>query len=149
MAQKYYYNYAVVDPAYPDEPTYWSLNAISLGDAAKINWSSDFAPEADATTELLMRNLQRQNNKITLAIPVTPANIKSAEPKWAHGTRYDQLLVQVASDADYGTKRKLGFYHVSVVSVKRTNERKLGGENQIIVCHVGRGGYVFSQGKKV
>ena len=68
---KYRYNYAVIDPAYPeDQPKFWSLAGISLGDAEKINWTFDFAPDADATTELLLSNLSRSGNKITIAIPI-------------------------------------------------------------------------------
>lgn len=145
MAQKYYYNYAVVDPVYPGEPQFWGLTAISLGDAAKIQWTSDFAPDADATTELLLSNLHRQRNKITLAIP--NLGISSTEPKWKNGMSYDQLLIEVASDASYGVKRKLVFYHIQVLSVKQTNDRKLGGPATIILCQVGRGGYVVGRNR--
>ena len=142
MPNKYYYNYAVVDPAYPEEPKFWSLSGISLGDAAKIGWTSEFAPDADATTQLLSSNLHRQGNKITLAIPVSGA--PSNEPKWENGTFYDQILIEVASDSDYGVKRKLAFYHVRVLNVKQTGDRKFGGGPvKLILCHVGRGSYVF------
>lgn len=145
MANKYYYNYAVVDPAYPGEPIFWGLNALSLGDAAKIHWTSDFAPDADATTELLLSNLHRQGNKISLAISTHAMG--STEPKWKNGISYDQLLIEVASDADYGVKRKLVFYHIQVLSVKQRDEQKLGGPVRLILCQVGRGGYVVGRNR--
>lgn len=139
---RYYYNYAVVDPAYPGEPRYWALKAISLGDAAKIGWTSEFVPEADATTALVLANLLRHQNKITLAIPIehTPS-----EPKWANGTTYDQLLIQVASDASYGVKRKLAFYHIRALNVKQTDERNVGLA-RVVLCQVARGAYVLGLG---
>ena len=141
---RYYYNYAVVDPAYPGEPRYWALKAISLGDAAKIGWTSKFVPEADATTALLLANLLRHQNKITLAL--TPKeHIPSLEPKWANGTTYDQLLIEVASDASYGAKRKLAFYHIRALSVKQTDEREVGLA-RVVLCQVARGAYVLGLG---
>jgi len=149
---KYRYNYAVIDPAYPaDQPEFWSLAGMSLGDAEKINWTFDFAPDADATTELLLSNLSRSGNKITIAIPVM--GIPSTEPKWQVGTFYDQLLIEVGSDAEYSVKRKLVFYHVRVLRVKQTGDRgfhlgpgaekEMPGPVKVILCQVGRGGYVF------
>jgi hypothetical protein len=140
VASKYYYNYAVVDPKYPEEPKFWALSGYSLGNAAKIHWTFDFVPEADATTQLLLSNLHRQNNKITLAIPVSP--IPTKEPKWETGISYDQLIIRVESDADYGMKRKLVFFHIQVKSVKQVSDRKLGGAAKVVLCHVGRDGYV-------
>lgn len=140
MAQRYYYNYAVVDPKHPGEPTYWGLSGISLGDASRIHWTSDFAPDADATTELLLSNLARQKNKITLAIPIVGPTV--GEPEWKNNVSYDQLRVQVASDADYGVKRELVFYRIRVLSAKRTSDGKFSGTNNIVLCHVARGGYV-------
>lgn len=154
---KYYYNYAVVDPAYPtDQPNFWSLAGFSLGDAEKINWTFDFAPDADEKTGLLSSNLLRHGNKITLALPVM--SIPSTEPKWQVGTVYNQLLIAVVSDPDY-VKRKLIFYDVRVLRVKQTGVRgfRLGptaakempGPIKAVLCQVGRGGYVFAQGKMV
>lgn len=153
---KYSYNYAVIDPAYPtDQPNFWSLTGFSLGDAEKINWTFDFAPDADARTDLLSSNLLRSGNKITLAIPVM--GVPSTEPKWQVGTVYNQLLIAV-SDPDY-VKRKLIFYAVRVLRVKQTGDRgfRLGpaaakempGPIKAVLCQVGRGGYVFAQGKMV
>jgi len=149
---KYRYNYAVIDPAYPqDQPQFWSLAGMSLGDAEKINWSFDLAPEADATTELLLSSLNRSGNKITLAIPIM--GVSSTEPKWQVGTYYDQLLIEVGSGADYSVPRKLAFYHVRVLRVKQTGDRgfhlgpsaqkEMPGPVKVILCQVGRGGYVF------
>ena len=153
---KYHYNYAVIDPAYPEnQPHFWSLAGMSLGDAEKINWTFEFAPDADATTELLLSNLSRSGNKITIAIPVM--GIPSTEPKWQVGTFYDQLLIEVGSDAEYSVKRKLVFYHVRVLRVKQTGDRgfylgpsaekAMPGPVKVILCQVGRGGYVFVYGK--
>lgn len=154
---KYHYNYAVVDPAYPtDQPNFWSLAGFSLGDAEKINWTFEFAPDADEKTGLLSSNLLRHGNKITLAIPVM--GISSTEPKWRVGTVYDQLLIDVVSDSSYA-KRTLIFYHIRVLRIKQTGDRgfRLGpsaekempGPIKAVLCQVGRGGYVFAQGKMV
>ncbi len=154
---KYYYNYAIVDPAYPtNQPEFWSLAGISLGDAEKINWTFEFAPDADKKTALLSSNLLRQGNKITLAIPIM--GISSTEPKWQVGTFYDQLLIEVASGSN-DTKRILIFYHVRVLRVKQTGVRgfhlgpaaakEMPEPIKAILCQVGRGGYVFAQGKMV
>lgn len=154
---KYHYNYAVVDPAYPtDQPDFWSLVGLSLGDAEKINWTFEFAPDADEKTGLLSSNLLRHGNKITLAIPVM--GVPSTEPKWRLGTVYDQLLIEVVTDSGYA-KRKLIFYHVRVLRIKQTGDRgfRLGpaaakempGPIKAVLCQVGRGGYVFAQGKMV
>lgn len=152
---KYYYNYAVVDPAYPtDQPNFWSLHGFSLGDAEKINWTFEFAPDADENTGLLSSNLLRHGNKITLAVPVM--GVPSTEPKWRIGTAYDRLLIEVASGSGYA-KRTLIFYHVRVLRVKQTGDRgfRLGpsaakempGPIKVVLCQIGRGGYVFTQGK--
>ena len=140
MAGKLYYNYAVVDPAYPEEPNFWSLSGFSLGDAARIGWTSEFVPGADATTQLLLSNLHRQGNKITLAIPDDSA--PSKEPKWANGTFYDQVLIEVSSDDNIS--RKLTLYHVRVLNLKRTVNNKFGRPVKVILCQVGRGGYVVA-----
>lgn len=154
---KYYYNYAVVDPAYPAvQPNFWSLDGFSLGDAEKINWTFDFAPDADEKTWLLSANLLRHGNKITLAIPVM--GVSSAEPKWQVGVVYDQLLIAVMSDSG-DTKRQLIFYHVRVLRIKQTGDRgfrlgpaaakKMPGPIKAVLCQVERNGYVFAQGKMV
>jgi hypothetical protein len=142
MTSNYYYNYAVVDSKYPGEPQFWGLSGFSFGDAATHGWSFEFAPEATKTTTLVTSNLERQQGRITLAIPAS--NIPTKEPKWALGTTFGQVLISVESDA--GMYRKIGLYKVRVLKVSKEADsyrhRIFKAPMQILLCKVGGGGYV-------
>jgi hypothetical protein len=144
---KYFHNYAVLDPKYPGDPQFWSLEGYSFGDAAKYGWTHEFAPDASKTTQLLRSNLERKVHHMSLAIQITNS---PREPKWGLATSYDQLQISVETNEAF--IRKLFLYHVRVLRVGRETDdyrhRIFKGPTRIVYLKVGAGGIVESPQSK-